>query len=130
MKYLLDSNAVIAIFKGERRLIDRIVTREPGDFGVSAIVALELYYGACKSIRTAENRARIEALQFEVLQFDQQDARCAGEIRANLAKGGTPIGPYDILIAGQAKARSLTLLTRNTREFQRVEGLAVEDWEA
>jgi tRNA(fMet)-specific endonuclease VapC len=70
----------------------------------------------------------VDALQFPVLEFDQEDARQAGEVRVNLASKGTPIGPYDVLIAGQAKARKLTLVTHNTTEFQRVPGLKVEDW--
>jgi len=74
------------------------------------------------------NVARVDALQFPVLEFDQEDARQAGEIRAHLASKGTPIGPFDVLIAGQAKARNLTLVTHNTSEFRRVEGLRVEDW--
>ena len=61
--------------------------------------------------------------------FDGEDAEQAGEIRAALVLPGTPIGPYDVLIAGQAKARSLTLITRNAREFQRIDGLMTEDWE-
>ena len=72
--------------------------------------------------------ARVDALQFVVLEFDQDDARHAGEVRAHLASKGTPIGPYDVLIAGQARARKLTLVTHNTTEFQRVPGLKVEDW--
>jgi tRNA(fMet)-specific endonuclease VapC len=72
---------------------------------------------------------QIDALRFEIVEFDQEDARRAGEIRAALAKAGAPIGPYDVLIAGQALARSLTLVTHNVREFGRVEGLVVEDWE-
>jgi tRNA(fMet)-specific endonuclease VapC len=63
-----------------------------------------------------------------VLEFDQEDARHAGEIRAHLAAKGTPIGPHDVLIAGQAKARDLTLVTNNTTEFTRVSGFKVEDW--
>ena len=63
-----------------------------------------------------------------VLEFDYEDARQAGEVRAHLASKGTAIGPYDVLIAGQAKARKLTLVTHNTTEFQRVSGLKVEDW--
>jgi tRNA(fMet)-specific endonuclease VapC len=88
-----------------------------------------LFYGAYKGRRRAENLARVEALQFEVVEFDREDARQAGEIRAALAAAGTPIGPYDVLIAGQAMARALTLITHNTREFERVPGLHVEDWE-
>ena len=71
--------------------------------------------------------ARVDGL-FPVLEFDQEDARQAGEIRAHLASKGTPIGPDDVLIAGQAKARKLTLVTHNTTEFQRVPSLKVEDW--
>jgi len=67
-------------------------------------------------------------LQFEVVEFDREDARQAGELRAALAAAGTPIGPY-VLIAGQALARSLILVTHNTGEFQRVPGLRFEDWE-
>jgi tRNA(fMet)-specific endonuclease VapC len=65
-----------------------------------------------------------------VLEFDKEDARQAGEVRALLASRGTPIGPYDVLIAGQAKARNLTLVTHNTDEFGRVPGLRCDDWQA
>jgi tRNA(fMet)-specific endonuclease VapC len=112
MRYLLDANAVIALLNDT----------------TSAIVIHELYYGAFKSQRVEKNVARVDALLFPVLEFDEEDARQAGEVRAHLASKGTPIGPYDVLIAGQAKARNLTLVTHNTAEFQRVEGLRVEDW--
>jgi tRNA(fMet)-specific endonuclease VapC len=71
--------------------------------------------------------ALIDALQFVVLEFDKEDARQAGEVRALLASKGTPIGPYDVLIAGQA--RSMILVTHNTQEFGRVPGLQFEDWQ-
>ena len=74
------------------------------------------------------NVALVDSLQFEVLEFDREDARQAGQIRAQLALKGTPIGPYDVLIAGQAKARKLILVTGNTDEFKRVAGLSIEDW--
>jgi tRNA(fMet)-specific endonuclease VapC len=67
-------------------------------------------------------------LQFEVLEFDHEDAKRAGEVRAILATRGTPIGPFDVLIAGQAKARNRTLVTNNSSEFSRVAGLQTEDW--
>ncbi len=89
----------------------------------------ELFYGAYKGQCTAENLARIDALRFEILPLEEDDAQHAGEIRALLANAGTPIGPYDVLIAGQARARNLMLITRNVREFSRVPGLAVESWE-
>jgi tRNA(fMet)-specific endonuclease VapC len=91
-------------------------------------VAHELFYGAFKSRRRFENLALIDALEFVVLEFDREDARRSGEIRALLSAKGMPIGPYDVLIAGQAVARNLILVTHNTREFKRVPGLRIEDW--
>ena len=129
MRYLLDANAVIALLNDTTSPIARRIRRyTPRDIGVSAVVIHELYYGAFKSQRVEKNVAHVDALQFPVVEFDQEDARQAGEIRAHLASKGTPIGPYDVLIAGQAKARKLTLVTHNTTEFQRVSGLKVEDW--
>jgi tRNA(fMet)-specific endonuclease VapC len=129
VKYLLDANAVIGLLAGNAGLLARVRQHVPEDFGVSAIAAHELFYGAYKSQRRAQNLARVDGLQFVVLEFDQEDARQAGEIRAALAAAGTPIGPYDVLIAGQARARSLILVTHNTGEFSRVSGLHVEDWQ-
>jgi tRNA(fMet)-specific endonuclease VapC len=111
----------LSVSQGARR-------EAPRDVAISAIVVHELYYGAFKSQRVTQNVALVDALQFEVLEFDQDDAKHAGEVRALLAKRGTPIGPYDVLIAGQAKARQLTLVTHNTSEFSRVTGLRVQGW--
>lgn len=130
MKYLLDSNAVIALMKGHAGFATNIRKHRPQDFAIPAIVAHELFYGAYKGQRVADNLARVDALQFEMLGFDREDARRAGEIRARLASLGTPIGAYDVLIAGQAVARDLILITRNVREFQRVQQLRFEDWES
>lgn len=130
MLYLLDTNAVIALLN--RRispLAQRVRANKPADIGISSIVSHELFYGAFKSQHTGQNVALVDDLQFEVLDFDKEDARQAGEIRAVLAAKGTPIGPYDVLIAGQALARNLVLITHNTEEFERVAGLRVEDWE-
>jgi tRNA(fMet)-specific endonuclease VapC len=127
--YLLDSNAVIALMKGHDGFLARIRQHHPRDFAISSIVVHELFYGARRGQRTTENLVRIESLRFEVLSFDREDARHAGEVRAMLAAAGTPIGPYDVLIAGQAIARGLTLITHNVREFQRVPALNLEDWE-
>ena len=71
----------------------------------------------------------VDELHFEIIEFDKEDARKSGDIRAMLAALGTPIGPYDILIAGQAKSRDLILVSRNTNEFGRVAGLRVENWD-
>jgi tRNA(fMet)-specific endonuclease VapC len=130
MRYLLDANAVIALLNDAASLPAQRARREkPGDVAISAIVAHELFYGAFKSRRMAQNVALIDALQFAVLEFDGEDARQAGEVRAFLATKGTPIGPYDVLIAGQAMARNVILVTHNTDEFGRVKGLRIEDWQ-
>ena len=129
MNYLLDANVVIALLNDRDSHPARRVRRhKPSDIGISSIVAHELYYGAFKSRRTARNVALVDSLQFAVLDFDRDDARQAGEVRAFLAAKGRPIGPFDVLIAGQAKARKLILVTHNTNEFRRVPGLSVEDW--
>jgi tRNA(fMet)-specific endonuclease VapC len=131
MKYLLDANAVIALLNDAKsRTARRARRQKPGDVGVSAIVLHELYYGAHKSQRVARNVAAVDSLRFSIVEFDEEDARHAGELRALLRSRGTPIGPYDVLIAGQAKARKLTLITRNTTEFARVPDLHIEDWES
>jgi len=131
MIYLLDSNAVISLLNDPSGPVSRRLRQyQPQDIGLSAIVAHELYFGAFKSQRRERNLAIVDALRFEVLPFDHEDARHAGEIRAALSTQGTPIGGYDVLIAGQARARKITLVTRNQREFQRVEGLQAENWES
>ena len=129
MRFLLDTNAVIAVMRGKAPILDRLRRQALRDVAVSSIVIHELRYGASKSARQAENHARIDALRFEVVPFDAEDAYHAGEIRAALARVGTPIGGYDLLIAGQTIAKDLILVTHNTREFDRVAGLRVEDWE-
>ena len=129
MRFLLDTNAVIALLKGDERFREQLIRYTPDDFGISAVVIHELFHGAYKSANVEANLARLANLRFKVLDFDPEDARSAGELRAELAKAGTPIGPLDVLIAGQALARSLTVITHNRREFERVRGLKVENWQ-
>ena len=117
-------------FDAASRLAQRVRSERPGDLAISAIVAHELFFGAFKSRRAQQNLALVDALQFAVLEFDKEDARQAGQIRAFLASRGTPIGPYDVLIAGQAVARNMILVTYNTSEFGRVPGLRIEDWQS
>jgi tRNA(fMet)-specific endonuclease VapC len=130
MRFLLDANAVIALLNdAASRAAQHARRQRPSDMAISAIVTHELFYGAFKSHRVMQNVAAIDALQFAVLEFDREDARRAGEIRALLASQGSLIGPYDILIAGQAVARNMILVTNNTSEFARVPGLRIEDWQ-
>jgi tRNA(fMet)-specific endonuclease VapC len=130
VRYLLDSNVVIRLLNSDQRITRRIHRHERSDFGLPVIVMHELYFGAFKSRRVSQNISFLESLDFEILDFQAQDAIKAGEIRAALAAKGTPIGPFDLLIAGQAVARDLTLITNNLREFNRVDQLRVEDWQA
>lgn len=128
---LLDANAVIALVaRRSDALLQRVEASEPGSLAVSSVVAHELYFGAYRSERVAFNMETLRLLftDLAILDFDREDARVASEIRAELKRRGTPIGPYDTLIAGQAKARGLSLVTKNTGEFSRITGLPVEDW--
>jgi len=129
MRFLLDANVIIALSKKNPRIRAKVMQYGPWQCAASSIVLHELYFGIFKSDRVTANLLQIADLPFESLDFTAEDARIAGEIRATLQRNGTPIGPYDTLIAGQALARDLTLVTRNIREFERIEGLRVENWE-
>ena len=129
MQYLLDTNACIALFNETSPTLSAQVRRHvPAEIGLPAPVLYELYYGAYKSRRVERNVGLLDHIGFEIVAFDAADARVAGEIRSRLEGIGRPIGPYDLLIAGQALARGLVLVTANTREFERVEGLRCENW--
>jgi len=129
VRYLLDTNALVQVLRGPGSSVEsRLRTLQPDDVGVSAVVMHELYYGAFRSERPESNLAVVEEIGLTVVELAREDAREAGRLRATLAAAGLPIGPFDVLIAGQAVARGLTLVTRNTREFARVDGLAVQDW--
>ena len=131
MAWLLDTNAVIALVaRRSAALLRRVEAAEPGTLAVSSTVAHELYFGAYRSQKIEFNLETLRLLfaDLVVLEFDREDARTAGAIRAALAQQGTPIGAYDVLIAGQAKTRGLMLVTNNLSEFQRVDGLEIEDW--
>lgn len=134
MDYLLDTNACIALNKGEpasvRARLNRAV-HAGAQVWVPTVVLYELWYGVAKSARPKENAedlATFLAGPVRVLGFGEEDAREAGEVRMSLERIGKPIGAYDVLIAGQALSRKLILVTANTREFGRVKGLRWEDW--
>jgi tRNA(fMet)-specific endonuclease VapC len=134
--YLLDTNACIALINGTeinvRRRFKRAVARESVIL-LSSIVALELWYGVAKSQRKDSNTQRLETFLGGPLDwalFDEDDARAAGTVRAELETVGRPVGAYDVLLAGQARRRGATLVTSNTKEFARVQGLKWEDWAA
>lgn len=128
MKFLMDTNVLIALMKRNTSLLAKMRMYTPSDFGLSTIVLFEMQYGAERSQRKEENLAKLELLPFEKLPFTAEDARIAGTIKAFLYNQRTPIGAYDIQIAAQALSRRLILLTYNTKEFLRVPNLEVADW--
>ena len=130
-QFLLDTNAVIALLKtNDSAVRRRIRENSPKDVIISTVVMFELYYGAYRSARVQRNLELLENILLPNLELDAGDASASGQIRAILADAGTPIGPYDVMIAGQAYSRGMCLVTRNTKEFQRVEGLQLIDWES
>lgn len=131
--WLLGTNAIFTLVTaGSAALLRRVEALATGALSASSVVAHELFLGAYRSRKVAFNLETLRLLFADVgiLDLDREDARAAGEIRAELARQGRPIGPYDVLIADQAKARGLTLLANDTVEFTRAVGLRVEDWTA
>lgn len=132
MIYLLDTNACIAYLnRPESGVRLRLETLPRQDVAVCSVVKAELFYGAMRTSNPERTLARQQTFlnQYVSLPFDDRSALIYGRIRAQLAASGTPIGPYDLQIAAIALANNLTLVTHNTREFSRVEGLRIEDWE-
>ncbi|PMZ94753.1 MULTISPECIES: tRNA(fMet)-specific endonuclease VapC [Pseudomonas] len=130
LRYMLDTNICIFTIKNKPQTVREAFNRHHGQLAISTVTLMELIYGAEKSATPARNLAIVEgfAARLDVLDYDIQGAAHTAQLRAELAKAGTPIGPYDRMIAGHARARGLTLVTNNLREFQRVPGLRVEDW--
>ena len=130
LKYLLDTNIVIYTMKNRPQRVKRRFERHHGRMGISTITLGELVFGAEHSQEVERNLADIEALvaRLEVLPFDAKAAYHFGQIRAALYRTGQPIGPYDMMIAGHARALGLILVTNNVKEFERVPGLLLEDW--
>lgn len=130
MRYLLDTDTLIYTFKRAGNCLARLSQQADTDLAVSCVNLFELEFGMAKS----NNRALMERYLHEicsrctVLDFDHAAARQAGVVRAHLQSLGTPIGPYDVQVAGVALSRSLILVTRNTREFDRVPELRVDNW--
>ncbi len=132
MRYLLDTNTCIRYINGRApRIRDHVRSKSYSDIVVSAITKGEMYYGSIKSQEPEQSRAKQDDFlrQFDSLPFDDDAAEEYGSIRAYLEKQGQPIGKHDMLIAAIARAQGLIVVTHNTREFDRIPGLNVEDWE-
>lgn len=130
MKYLLDTDTLIYVFKRTGNCLARLSAQNDSDITISTINLFELEYGMGKSNSRIKMDSYVLSLckRYAVLEFDRSASLQAGAIRALLHTRGTPIGPYDVQIAGIALSHNLIVVTRNTREFERVPGLRVENW--
>ena len=128
--YILDTNTLIYFFKGIGNVADKLLAASPKDIGIPAVVLYELEYGIARSTSPKKRMKQLEELcaLVEVLPFGKEEAKTSATIRASLDKKGTPIGPYDVLIAGTALSKQGILVTSNTKEFSRVPRLKIIDW--
>lgn len=132
MIYLLDTNTCIQYINRRNQSVYRRITGlSPDDIAICDVVKFELYFGAYNSSRVAENLETLRKFfgDFVSLPFDGQAAKICGRLRSQLKAAGNPIGAYDLQIAAIALANNLTLITHNTAEFSRVDGLEIADWE-
>ncbi len=130
MRFLLDTEICAYAMKGRPRVLENLASHRRSELAISVISEAELRYGAAHSDEPPRMTKAVERflLSIEVLDFTSTDAEVYGEIRARLRRAGTPIGDLDLLIAAQARAHKLVLVTNNEREFRRVPGLTVDNW--
>ena len=130
LKYMLDTNIVIYTIKNKPEQVRKAFIAHYDQMCISTITLMELVYGAEKSSNPDRNLRELEgfAARLEVLDYDALAATHTGQLRAELAKQGKPIGPYDQMIAGHARSLGLITVTNNLKEFDRVPGLRIENW--
>lgn len=130
LRYMLDTNVCIRVLRDRPQNLRERFNSEADGLCISTIILTELLHGAAKSDQPSLNRTKVEqfAAHLEVLTFGHEAADHAAGIRADLERKGTPIGGYDVLIAGHARSKGLVVVTANLGEFSRVEGLRCEDW--
>ncbi|MBK8970356.1 MAG: tRNA(fMet)-specific endonuclease VapC [Hahellaceae bacterium] len=130
LKYMLDTNIVIYTIKNKPQVVREAFKAHYGQICISTVTLMELIYGAERSANPERNIADVEGLaaRLEVMDYDESAAIHTGQIRAELAGKGTPIGPYDQMIAGHARSQGLIVVTNNEKEFKRVSGLRLENW--
>ncbi len=130
LKYMLDTNMMIYTIKNRPEKVREAFTLHEGQMCISSVTLGELIYGAEKSSQVERNLSVIEGLaaRLDVMPFDEKAAAHFGQLRAELAKAGKSIGPYDLMIAGHARALGLVLITNNLKEFERVPGLRLDNW--
>lgn len=130
MTHLLDTDTCIGVLRQRPGMVQRLSQIAPTDCAVSMVTVFELFCGLARALDPANERQKVERFVSAIIEMplDRAGAEAAANIRAELERQGTPIGPYDLLIAGQAVASGLTLVTNNVGEFKRVSGLKLESW--
>ena len=131
MRYMLDTNICIYAIKHKpEQVFRRLKEHDPSEICISSVTYAELVHGVEKSQAIEKNRLALALLlaNIEILDFDARAAEAYGKIRACLEKCGTPIGPLDLMIAGHAKSLGYTVVTNNTKEFDRIKDLKFENW--
>lgn len=130
LRYMLDTNILIYTIKNKPEAVRQRFEAHDGEICASSVTAMELLYGAHKSQAVRRNLDAVEGLlcRLDILDFGLGAAEHAGQIRAELAVSGNPIGPFDVMIAGHARAAGLCLVTNNEREFARIDGLRLANW--
>lgn len=131
MNYLLDTNICIYLIKRKPpEVLQRFLQLSPGSVFISSVTTSELYYGAQKSQRVQTNLEALNhfLLSFRIVDYDESASFLYGELRADLEKRGQPIGSLDMMIAAHALSLDVPLVTNNTKEFERVKGLKLENW--
>ena len=131
MRYLLDTTVLSDFTRGIPNVLARLKVLNKGDVGISAVTSMEIEYGLMLNparARKIEPMIRALLQDLQVFPYEPQDSTATAAIRAALTKRGTPIGPYDVMIAGTALRRGLVMVTSNGGEFERVHGLVLEDW--
>ena len=132
-KIMLDTNACISIINNRPKQVGaQLAKYNPNDIAISSVVSYELFYGVCKSQQQQKNQQRLKHFlrYIRVLEYEEYAAQETAYIRCELEKKGTPIGAYDLQIAGHARVLDCILITHNTKEFSRVSGLEIQDWES
>ena len=131
MKFLLDTTVISDFTRGVPTVLDRLKSTSKGHAAISTVTAMEVEYGlTLNPARARKIEPMIQALLLDLktLPFEREDANATAAVRAALARRGTPIGPYDVMIAGTALRHGLILVTSNSDEFERISGLILEDW--
>ena len=128
--YLLDTDIIIYSLKGDPAVVRNLQLHLNDPLHISAVTLMELYYGAYKSSQVESNLAKVKAIEssMDVVPVGQTLVEIFGLLKSNLEKSGTPLDDFDLILAATTLSRNLILVTNNTKHFQRINGLKLENW--